>query len=98
MYMIRSVIMAICADISYFFGWIKWRRRGKPYKVYSGYNCGCCGKWVKKKTLIPTYQSQGRWMDTWGLCTDCQDPTNKFKGERQYNEPRGSEENRKTND
>lgn len=61
----------IVNNITTFFKWINWHISGKPYKVYAGYNCGCCGKWVKKKIRISTYQSQGRWMDTWGLCDQC---------------------------
>lgn len=51
--------------------WLKWIWNGKTYIKYAGFNCGCCGKWIKKKFKVPKYQSQGKWCDTWGLCEEC---------------------------
>ena len=48
--------------------YIKWLLNGKPMKTYSGYNCGCCGKWHDNLFQIPEYQSYGWQSDTWGLC------------------------------
>jgi hypothetical protein len=55
----------------YSIGKIKWILQGKPMIEYTGYNCGCCGKWVEEKFKVPTYQSWGEWYDTWGLCKEC---------------------------
>ena len=54
-----------------FLKWLKWKRQGKPSVVYSGFNCGCCGKWVIKKFSIPTYKSIDEWWDAWGVCDEC---------------------------
>lgn len=48
--------------------YVFWNLRGKPVIKYAGYNCGCCGKWVKRIFTIRDYESDGRWWDTWGLC------------------------------
>lgn len=54
-----------------FFRWLHWHTSGKPYIKYSGFNCGCCGKWIKKKHKVRKYESRGQWADTWGLCDEC---------------------------
>ena len=54
-----------------FFAWLKWRVNGCPSISYMGYNCGCCGAWVKESFKVPTYKSLGKWCDTWGLCPIC---------------------------
>lgn len=51
--------------------WIKWIIVGKPMIDYPGFNCGCCGKWVKKSFSVRKYRSVSRWWDTWGLCDQC---------------------------
>lgn len=50
--------------------WIKWIFKGKPMVEYNGFNCGCCGKWVRKNFQVPKYLAD-RWGDTWGLCEKC---------------------------
>jgi len=57
--------------IRYLIRKIRWYLNHKPMIEYDGYNCGCCGKWVNEKFKIPTYQSEGKWWDTWGLCNKC---------------------------
>ena len=54
-----------------FIRWIRWLIQRKPTIQYSGYNCGCCGKWVTEQFNIRTIDSCGRWWDTWGLCDEC---------------------------
>lgn len=51
--------------------WIYWKLKGSPYIKYTGYNCGCCGEWINQEISIPTYQSEGTWWDTWGICDKC---------------------------
>lgn len=51
--------------------WIRWRIKGRPNILYAGFHCGCCGKWVKEKIRVPTYKSDGEWLDTWGICESC---------------------------
>ena len=51
--------------------WLKWIIKGKPVLQYSGFNCGCCGKWVNRPFSVREYRSMGRWWDTWGLCDEC---------------------------
>jgi tRNA(Ile)-lysidine synthase TilS/MesJ len=53
------------------FRWLYWLIKGKPDRVYAGYHCRSCDKWVKKKIRVPTYQSKGRKEDTKGLCSEC---------------------------
>jgi len=50
------------------FLYLKWIISGKPMIVYSGFNCGCCGRWHNIKIEIPKYKSCGEWWDTWGVC------------------------------
>lgn len=54
------------------FKWLKWIIKGRLIIYYLGFNCGCCGKWVKEPFSIPEYRSSGEWWDTWGLCNECQ--------------------------
>lgn len=63
--------------IFYWIDLLKWVWKGKPYKKYSGFHCGCCGKYVKRKFKVPTYESNGDWADTWGLCDECGNGNNK---------------------
>ena len=51
-----------------FFRKIRWILQGKQQVHYSGFNCGCCGKWWNISFKIPEYRSAGEWWDTWGLC------------------------------
>ena len=51
-----------------FFVLRKWKKQGKPMLHYSGFNCGCCGKRWDIPFSIPTYESCGKWWDTWGVC------------------------------
>ena len=63
--------------------WLKkklWEIKGKPMISYSGFNCGLCGAWVAKPFQIPTYQTDGEWWDTWGMCDKCR----KGYGEKVY--------------
>ncbi len=53
-----------------FLRWIKWLIDGKPAVHYTGYHCGCCGRWVEEPFHIPTYKSEGSDADTIGLCRD----------------------------
>jgi hypothetical protein len=53
--------------------WLKWKLNSSPTISYSGYNCGCCGKWESEPFIIPTYKSEGKWWDTWGLCKECRE-------------------------
>ena len=48
-----------------------WLLRGKPTIYYNGFNCGCCGSYVKEPLAIRNYESCGEWGDTWGLCPKC---------------------------
>jgi len=48
-----------------------WIIKGRKIIHYSGFCCGCCGKWNAIPFDIPEYKSSGDWWDTWGLC-----PTN----------------------
>ena len=57
--------------ISILFKWIKWKLLGSPIIQYLGFHCGCCGKYVREPFTVPTYKSDGSWMDTWGLCNEC---------------------------
>ncbi|KKM63254.1 hypothetical protein LCGC14_1513270 [marine sediment metagenome] len=50
---------------------IKWLLNNKPMIKYSGFNCGCCGKWENEEFEVPTYRSGGEWWDTWGVCEEC---------------------------
>ena len=51
-----------------FIKWIAWLLKKKPLISYSGYNCGCCGKWYNKPFKVPKYISEGEWWDTIGIC------------------------------
>lgn len=57
--------------IQRFFRWLKWRRQGKPYISYKGFHCSLCGAWKEKPFTVPEYISEGKWMDTWGICDKC---------------------------
>ena len=50
---------------------LKWLIKGRPHITYEGHHCGCCGHWTDEKFSIPTFQSCGKWWDTWGLCNTC---------------------------
>lgn len=51
-----------------FIRWLSWLLKGKPTLTYTGYNCGCCGRWINATFTIPKYRSHGEWWDTVGLC------------------------------
>ena len=53
--------------ISYFFRYLKWTLFDKTYVIYDGFNCGCCGRYIKKKFKVPSYKAD-EWWDSWGLC------------------------------
>lgn len=50
--------------------WLKWILRGRPMIKYSGFHCGCCGKWWEIPFEIPEYASAGEWWDTWRVCPE----------------------------
>jgi len=45
-----------------------WIIRGKPMQYYDGFHCGCCGKWIMQRMVVPDYLDIGL---PWGLCDDC---------------------------
>ena len=47
---------------------LKWIRQGRPMIKYPGFGCGCCGKYWAIPFEVPTYESSGKWWDTWGVC------------------------------
>jgi len=51
------------------FEYLKWLWKGRKFKQYTGYHCGCCGSWTNEKFLVPEYKIN--WSDTWGLCSKC---------------------------
>lgn len=66
---------------------LKWILNGKPYVVFPGYHCGCCGKWINKELRFKNYNSKENikfkigdiipteyWFSTWGLCDNCSMP------------------------
>lgn len=57
--------------LRYFISWLCWILKRKPVIIYPGFNCGLCGKWVKKEFSIPTYKSINAWWDTWDMCDEC---------------------------
>ena len=56
---------------------VMWILKGSKMVSYTGFNCGCCGKWVGLPFKIPTYISGGRMIDTWGICDKCRKPEDK---------------------
>lgn len=54
-----------------FFAWLRWVIKGRPYITYEGYHCGLCRKWMVASFAIREYESEGEWMDTWGICKEC---------------------------
>ncbi len=56
--------------IKIFIRYLKWLINGKPMIKYSGYTCGCCGKFREDPFEIPEYDSNGEYWDTIGLCSD----------------------------
>lgn len=52
------------------FKWLKWLWRGKPMVYHDGYNCGCCGKFVRSPFRLRDYESNAL-SDGWGLCNRC---------------------------
>lgn len=64
----RQLIWSIEESIMTFCKWLYWLTHGKKVLTYSGYHCGCCGRWTEKKFSIPTYKSDGSYWDTIGLC------------------------------
>jgi len=52
-----------------FIKWFGWKIQGSPVIKYTGFHCGCCGKWNDIPFTVPTYLSNGE-MDTWGICPD----------------------------
>jgi hypothetical protein len=58
----------IIENIKYLLKFIIWFFRGRKMIHYSGYNCGCCGTWVKDPFSIPEYKSISERDDTWGIC------------------------------
>lgn len=49
--------------------YLKWLFNDGRYILSEGEHCGCCGKWYKRKIMIPTYLYS--WGDKWGLCEGC---------------------------
>jgi hypothetical protein len=41
-----------------FFYYLRWIFRGKPTITYSGYNCGCCGKWYDEIHVHKNYYTK----------------------------------------
>lgn len=50
---------------------LKWRIFDGGYKVIEDYHCGCCGKYYKEKTIVPTYLISIA--DKWGICPECRE-------------------------
>lgn len=48
--------------------YIRWIMDGKPMIQYSGFHCGCCGKWWAIPFEVAEYESGGEWWDGWGVC------------------------------
>jgi len=56
------------------FGWYRkliWFFNKKPMIKYNGFHCGLCGKWVNESFKVPTYDSDGEYWDTVGVCETC---------------------------
>ena len=47
---------------------LKWIWKGRLMLDYSGYHCGCCGRWIDDPIQVPEYESVGEWGDAIGLC------------------------------
>lgn len=58
--MIRNIKRAIAI--------IRWLWYGCVMIHYDGYFCGACGRYWKIPFCVPTFDSLGRWWDTWGVC------------------------------
>jgi hypothetical protein len=63
------------------FKFLLWILRGKPVREYSGFNCGCCGKWWPIPFALPAYDlkkskevkgkyDQVEYWESWGLCPE----------------------------
>ena len=66
---VRDFFTSFIRPIKNYLARRRWRKSGSPVFVYPGYNCGCCGKYIKEEIEVPTYESLGSW-DTWGLCPE----------------------------